>query len=212
MSEINVVDIYKLDDNYQIQRSPVLAKLDYIFDEELSNDDMHIYYKKLCETVIIMINGLNATIYQLVFNLKVDITSIHTILRYVNDRCVTAKEIYRKINIKYPFQKQISIGHSLGGTIASKFTSKDSTIYTFNKLIFKPNHDIKNLINFRTYFDPVSLLTLLFENKYTTNLPFELPNDFNIDVTSLEIVKNIGNLLKKAHYLQNFKDIKIVIP
>lgn len=213
MAEIKFLDIYKIDQHdYQIKRSIVLENLNYIFDNDLSNKDMHIYYKQSCETVIVIINGINKCASNMIHD--ININNINDILQYLKDRYESTKEVYQKINIKYPIQKQISIGHSLGGALVCEVPSKNSIIYTFNKFIIKPNLNldhVENLINFRTYFDIHSFLTLLFENKNTKNFPIET-NINEILFSSPNIIGNIISLFIESHKLCNFHNINISIP
>jgi len=211
MVEIKFLDIYKINDNCQILKSTILEDLEYIFDNELSNEDIFIYYKKSCETIIIVIYGTSKHVIDMMIP-SFKIKNVKQILKYLKNRYETTKEVYDKIKIKYPIQKQISLGHSLGGTLVSHFSCEKSIVYTINKLAIKSddNH-LKELYNFRTYNDIPSILLLLFEKKNTINRSTDI-NIIEMLDSGENIIENIIEFFRKEHLLEHFKDIKINIP
>lgn len=144
-----------------------LAKQDledkgYIFDEELSNKKQKVFYDPETKTPKVVFKGTTDT------NEWLRNPLIPFNLEFLDPEFKKSKKLVKQVSEKYENKPDI-YGHSRGASKAEYNASLANKVYTYNKpsklfesRIFPTSN--KNVMNFRSTFDPVSALDI-FKSK-----------------------------------------------
>ena len=134
----------------------------YIFDEELSNKKQKVFYDPETKTPKVVFKGTTDT------NEWFRNPLIPFNLEFLDTEFKKSKNLVKKVSEKYENKPDI-YGHSRGASKAEYNASLANKVYTYNKpsKLFESRifpTSAKNVMNFRSTFDPVSALDI-FKSK-----------------------------------------------
>lgn len=169
-----------------------LLKYNYVLDEKLSNDNQKVFYNPKTKKLLVAVAGTH--------NVKDAVTDVYLVAGKLKEtsRYKEAKKVLEQARKRYPSASENVdlLGHSLGGSIASRIGKNKDRIHTFNKGSTIGEISRANEKSYRASGDVVSLLA---------------PNTKTIDktVTNLRAnqLPNQQPTFFKSHNIANFQDI-----
>jgi hypothetical protein len=131
-----------------------LLKYNYVLDKSLSNDNQKVFYNPKTKKLLVAVAGTH--------NLKDGVTDVYLAAGKLKEtnRYKEAKRVLETARKLYPSaSKNVDIvGHSLGGSIASRIGKNKDRIQTYNKGSTIGERIRENEKSYRTEGDVVSIL------------------------------------------------------
>jgi hypothetical protein len=154
----------------------------YTFDSDLSNKKHQFYINNDTGNLIHSINGTQ-NIQDWGTNLMIGLGMGEKTKRYKEE-----KNALEKAKKRHNPKQTTIVSHSQGSYYATRIGDKDDKIITYNGAFTSPKVK-KNNQNYRTFFDPISLLSI--GTKHTQTVPLESFRGF-VDSHKLKHLKESG--------------------
>jgi hypothetical protein len=160
MKTISVDFVKLLRESYNKKNVEELENLGYSLDNQIEDiNNMLIYKDERIKSIIVVIYGMNITKDFNFLKIPSKINEFNDKIKYGEINIKKIIEIYNDYNI-------IFIGHSLGGFIINKnLNNKEYNCYTYNACFIGDNSK-KNIKNYRTNGDILSLGKRNRNNRY----------------------------------------------